>query len=157
MQQETVGRPMEILLIEDSLTDARLAIEALRDGSIKHRLTLVRDGQEAWEFLEKRGVFARAPRPDLILLDLQLPKRSGRELLSDIRQHEPLQSIPVVILTASAAHADMVRDEGLQVEGYLTKPIDVSSFVSLVRQLRHLWHADVILPTWRDDRSQPST
>ncbi len=146
MNQETVGRPMEILLIEDSLSDARLAIEALRAGEIKHRLSLVRDGSEAMEFLERHKMFVRAPRPDLILLDLQLPKRNGRDLLSFIRDHEGLKHIPVVILTASEAHEDVVRTEALQVDGYLVKPVDVAKFIALVRQLRHFWHADVILP-----------
>lgn len=146
MNQETVGRPMEILLVEDSLTDARLAIEALRQGDIKHRLTLVRDGNEATDFLERRGVFSRAPRPDLILLDLQLPKRDGRDLLTVVRNDGDLKAIPVVILTASKAHQDIVRSELLQVDGYLLKPLDVTEFVRLVRQLRHFWHADVILP-----------
>jgi len=146
MNQETVGRPMEILLVEDSLTDARLAIEALRHGEIKHRLTLVRDGAEATEFLERRGLFVRAPRPDLILLDLQLPKRDGRDLLTVVRDHEELKAIPVVILTSSKAHEDMVRSDQLQVDGYLVKPLDVGAFVRLIRQLKHFWHADVILP-----------
>ncbi|MCA9148266.1 MAG: response regulator [Planctomycetales bacterium] len=146
MNQETVGRPMEILLVEDSLTDARLAIAALRQGEIKHRLTLVRDGSEATEFLERRGVFSRAPRPDLILLDLQLPKRDGRDLLTVVREHDELKAIPVVILTSSKAHEDIVRGELLQVDGYLPKPLDVAEFVRLVRQLKHFWHADVILP-----------
>jgi CheY-like chemotaxis protein len=147
MKPETVGRPMEILLVEDSLTDARLAIEALKHGNIKHRLTLVRDGAEAMAFLERRGMFVRAPRPDLILLDLQLPKLDGREVLGAVRGEEDLKAIPVVILTASQAHADIVRSELLQVDGYLVKPLDVDEFVFLVRQLRHLWHADVILPS----------
>jgi CheY-like chemotaxis protein len=138
---------MEILLVEDSLTDARLAIEALRQGNIKHRLTLVRDGDEAMAFLERRGMFARAPRPDLVLLDLQLPQLDGRDVLSTLRADEKLRPIPVVILTASKAHADIVRSELLQVDGYLVKPLNVSEFLALVRQLKHLWHADVILPS----------
>jgi CheY-like chemotaxis protein len=146
MNQETVGRPMEILLVEDSLTDARLAIEALRDGAIKHRLTLVRDGVEAMEFLERRGMFCRAPRPDLILLDLQLPRRDGRDLLAAVRQHEELKAIPVVILTSSKANEEAVRGELLPVDSYLLKPLDAAKFITLVRQLKHLWHADVILP-----------
>jgi CheY-like chemotaxis protein len=147
MKPDRVGRPMEILLIEDSLTDARLAIEALRHGEIKHRLTLVRDGTEAMAFLERRGMFARVPRPDLILLDLQLPKLDGREVLAAVRREDDLKSIPVVILTASKAHEDIVRSELLQVDGYLVKPLNVSEFVTLVRQLKHFWHADVILPS----------
>ena len=147
MNLDTVGRPMEILLIEDSLTDARLAIEALKQGDIKHRLTLVRDGAEAMAFLERRGMFARAPRPDLILLDLQLPKLDGRDVLAALRGEEDLKSIPVVILTASKTHEDIVRSEALQVDGYLVKPLEVAEFVALIRQLRHFWHADVILPS----------
>jgi CheY-like chemotaxis protein len=138
---------MEILLIEDSLTDAKLAIEALRHGDIKHRMTLVRDGDEAIEFLHQRGLFARVPRPDLILLDLQLPKRGGRDVLTEIRREEQLKAIPVVILTSSKDHEDLIRNELLQVEGYLVKPLDIQAFVELVRQLRHFWHADVILPS----------
>jgi CheY-like chemotaxis protein len=144
---DAVGRPMEILLIEDSLTDAKLAIEALRHGDIKHRMTLVRDGNEAIEFLHQRGLFARVPRPDLILLDLQLPKRGGRDVLTAIRSEEQLKAIPVVILTSSKDHEDLIRNELLQVEGYLLKPLDIQAFVELVRQLRHFWHADVILPS----------
>src|SRR5580704_10029278 len=106
MMQETIGRPMEILLVEDNLSDARLAIESLREGQIKHRLTLICDGEEALEFLHREGRFARAPRPDLILLDLQLPKKGGREVLEDIKLDEALRSIPVVVLTASNPRGD---------------------------------------------------
>lgn len=147
MNHETVGRPMEILLVEDSLADARLAIEALKRGDIKHRLTLVRDGEEALEFLQQTGRFSRVPRPDLILLDLHLPKRDGREVLTAIRSDLDLKQIPVVILTASKAHEDLIRSELLQVDAYMVKPVDLEKFVELVRQLRHFWHADVILPT----------
>ena len=146
-QEEVVGRPMEILLVEDSLVDARLTIEALRRGGIKHRLTIIRDGQEAMEFLHQQGHFARAPRPDLILLDLQLPKKDGRDVLAEVKADLDLQSIPVVILSASQAHEDLLRSELLRVEGYMVKPIDLVKFVQLVRQLKDYWHADVILPT----------
>jgi CheY-like chemotaxis protein len=147
MNQDTVGRPMEVLLVEDNLDDARLAIEALRRGEIKHRLTLVRDGEEALEFLEQSGRFVHAPKPDLILLDLHLPKRDGREVLTAVRSELQLKQIPIVILTASKAHEDLVRSELLQVDAYMVKPVDLEKFVALVRQLRHFWHADVILPT----------
>ncbi|MCP4189827.1 MAG: response regulator [Planctomycetaceae bacterium] len=147
MDQDTVGRPMEILLVEDSLTDAKLAIEALRRGNIKHRLTLVRDGEEALEFLQREARFTHAPQPDLVLLDLHLPKRDGRDVLTSIRSELNLKQIPVVILTASKAHEDLVRSELLQVDAYMVKPVDLEKFVELVRQLRHFWHADVILPT----------
>ena len=147
MRADTVGRPMEILLVEDSLADARLTIEALRDGHVKHRLTLIRDGIEAHEFLYRQGRFAQAPRPDLILLDLHLPGMHGRDLLEDIKTDYDLRDIPVVILTASADQEDLLRSQFLQVESYLTKPVDMEKFLSVVRQLRRYWHADVILPS----------
>ncbi len=146
MNRETVGRPMEILLVEDSLSDARLAIEALRRGSVPHRLTLVRDGEEAMKFLRQEAHFARAPTPDLILLDLALPKKDGREVLTELRGDLQLRTIPVVVLTSSRAHEDMVRSEMLQVEGYMVKPVDFTKFMALVSELRDCWHADVILP-----------
>ena len=147
MNQETVGRSMEILLVEDSLVDARLAIEALKRGEIKHRLTLVRDGGEALEFLQRAGRFLQVPRPDLVLLDLHLPKRDGREVLASIRSEPDLKRVPVVVLTASEAHEDLVRSELLQVDAYMVKPVDLKKFVELVKQFKHFWHADVILPT----------
>jgi CheY-like chemotaxis protein len=116
---------MEILLVEDSLADARLTIEALRDGNVKHRLTLIRDGLEAREFLYREAKFAQAPRPDLILLDLHLPGMHGRELLEEIKADFDLREIPVVILTASADQEDVLRSQFLQVESYLTKPVDM--------------------------------
>jgi two-component system, chemotaxis family, response regulator Rcp1 len=147
MMQETIGRPMEILLIEDNLSDARLAIESLRDGQIKHRLTLICDGEEACEFLTRDGRFARAPRPDLILLDLELPKKGGRELLDEIKHDEALRSIPVVVLTASRIHEEILRAEHLQVETYITKPLALDKFLEVVRQLRRFWLTDMIVPT----------
>ncbi len=146
MTTDTVGRPMEILLIEDSLSDARLTIEALRRGKIKHRLTLVRDGEEALDFVHRRGKFASCPRPDLILLDLQLPKKDGRTVLCEIRADGVLDKIPVVILSASRAHQDMVKSEMLQVESYITKPVDLDKFLAVVRELKRFWLSDVILP-----------
>src|ERR1051326_8870209 len=125
MQTDIVGRPMEILMVEDNLADARLAIEALRDGNFKHRLTLVWDGDEAMTFLRREGGFARVPQPDLILLDLDLPKKDGRELLAEIREDAEFKSIPVVVLTASRLHEDRIRGELLQVEGYMNKPVDL--------------------------------
>ncbi|MCE9547949.1 MAG: response regulator [Planctomycetia bacterium] len=146
MLPDTVGRPMEILLVEDSLSDARLAIEALKEGRIIHRLSLVRHGTEAMEFLQQEGRFARAPRPDLVLLDLDLPGKDGREVLSEIKSDFELQHIPVVILTASRAHEDKLRGEMLHVDGYMVKPVELEKFLQLVRQLRRLWLDDVILP-----------
>lgn len=146
MGRETVGRPMEILLVEDNLSDARLTIEGLRAGKVKHRLTLVIDGDEALQFLHRQGKFARVPRPDLVLLDLELPRKDGREVLTEIRQSPELQNLPVVILTASEIHEDILRSEMLQVDSYITKPVDIDKFIAVVKQLKKFWLADVILP-----------
>ncbi|NOX54534.1 MAG: response regulator [Planctomycetes bacterium] len=146
MKSEAVGRPMEILLIEDSVTSARFTMGALRKGEIQHRLTWLRDGEDALEFLHRRGKFVRAPRPDLILLDLGLPKKDGREVLAEIKQDEDLKKIPVVILTASTAAEDVLISERLQVEGYLTKPVDLEKFLWLVKELKGYWLQGVILP-----------
>ncbi|GMQ80437.1 MAG: response regulator [Planctomycetia bacterium] len=146
MSSETVGRSMEILLVEDNLIDARLTIEALKEGQVKHRLTLVRDGIEALAFLRREGPFVRAPRPDLILLDLRLPGMDGREVLTIIKADDVLQRIPLVVLTGSEAQEDVLRAEELHVDGYLVKPMDMQKFITLVRRLKRFWHEDVILP-----------
>jgi len=146
MNKFVVGRPMEILLVEDSLTHARLTIGMLKKGRIRHRVTLVRDGQEALEFLYREGKFARAPRTDLMLLDLELPKLDGREVLARVKNDLDLQQIPVVVLTASEDEQDQVQSEMLQVDAYLNKPIDVDRFIAVVRELRRFWHSDLILP-----------
>jgi CheY-like chemotaxis protein len=138
---------MEILLIEDSLTAARVTMGALRNGQIKHRLTWLSDGNEALEFLFRRGKFVRAPRPDLVLLDLGLPGRDGREVLAEIRGEEDLRSIPVVVMTASTDEHDLAASEQLAVECYLTKPVDLAKFLFVIGELRRFWHADMILPT----------
>ena len=147
MSSNAVGRPMEILLVEDSLTSARVTIGALKRGGVQHRLTWLTDGAEAIEFLDRRGKFARAPRPDLILLDLELPGRNGREVLAEIKIDESLRSIPVVVLTSSTAEEDVETSRRLEVEGHMTKPVDLEKFLTLVRQLERFWHADMILPT----------
>src|SRR5262245_51401220 len=131
---EAVGRPMEILLVEDSLSDAQLAIEALKDGGVKHRLTLVRDGQEALNFLRRVAQFARAPRPDLVLLDLSLPRIDGREVLASLRETEDLAQLPVVVLTASSHHEDYLKTQMLDVDAYLIKPVDMEKFITVVRE-----------------------
>ena len=146
MTSETVGRPMEILLVEDDLEDAGLTIEALREGDVPCRVSLVRDGEEAMQFMHREGMFARAPRPDLILLDLKLPKKGGREVLTEIRADEQLQKIPVVVLTGSPTHRQILQEENLHVNEYLSKPVDNEQFVSTVRSLRKYLLSDVILP-----------
>ena len=147
MDTKLVGRPMEILLVEDGLMDARATIEALKSGDIKHRLTLVRDGEEAIEFLLQRDRFSRAPRPDLILLDLMLPKKSGMEVLSDIRGDLMLKDIPVVVLTASDAGEDRVKCQLMDVDSFINKPVNLEKFLSVVKQLKRFWLDDVILPS----------
>lgn len=145
--QPLTGRPMEILLVEDSLTDARLTIGALRRGCSQHRLTLVRDGEEALAFLRQAGIFVRAPRPDLILLDLLLPKKDGLDVLAEIKAEFDLKDIPVVILTSSDAPEDRSRCQLLQVENYITKPVNLEKFLAVVKNLRDHWRSDVIVPT----------
>lgn len=147
MSANTVGRPMEILLVEDSLTAARLTMGGLRKGNVQHRLTWLTDGEEALEFLRQQGKFSHAPRPDLILLDLTLPKKDGREVLQDIKADDDLAKIPVVVLTGSTAQEDVEASERLQVEAYITKPVDLEKFLKLVQDLSRFWHADMILPT----------
>ncbi|MCA9268986.1 MAG: response regulator [Planctomycetales bacterium] len=140
------GRPMEILLVEDSQPDAAMTMRALKEGRFRHRLSVTTDGQEALEFLRREGRFARAPRPDLLLLDLQLPRMDGRELLKEIRSDETIAEIPVVVMTSSPDHEELIRAEHLAVEDYLTKPIDPAGFIDLIRRLRDYWRADVVLP-----------
>ncbi len=146
MAHGTIGRPMEILLVEDDLDDAGMTIEALRNGEVPCRISLVCDGEEALEFLFQRGKFRRALRPDLILLDLQLPKLDGREVLLKVRSEEKLQQIPVVVLTSSLPHREILQKENLRVESYLAKPVDLAEFSRVVKSLRKFMLADVLLP-----------
>lgn len=141
------GRPMEILLVEDGLLDARITIEALREGNLQHRLTLVRDGEEAIEFLRKQGRFARAPTPDLVLLDLMLPKKTGLEVLADLRGDASFQDLPVVVLTASEDEEDRNSCERFRVDSYIHKPVNLGKFLTIVKELKRCWRDDVILPS----------
>ena len=138
---------MEILMAEDSLLDARLAMEALRRGEIQHRLTLVRDGEEAIEFLRQQGKFARAPRPDVILLDLLMPKKSGFEVLEEIKGDYDLKGIPVVVMTASDHEEDRAKCDVYEVESFIKKPLKLDSFLQVVKELKRFWLNDVILPS----------
>jgi two-component system, chemotaxis family, response regulator Rcp1 len=141
-----IGRPMEVLLVEDDLEDAGMTIDALRQGEVPCRVSLVRDGEEAVEFAFRRGRFRRAPLPDLILLDLGLPKLNGREVLVQLKADETLQRIPVVILTSSPAHREILAEENLHVESYLVKPVDFDQFRGVVKSLRKYMLSDVLLP-----------
>ncbi|HUS38465.1 MAG: response regulator [Pirellulales bacterium] len=146
MSNALVGRPMEILLIEDSPSDARLTKEALQGSSIKHRLTIVRDGQEAMKFLHRDDWFSQAPKPDLVLLDLNLPRKDGREVLEEIRADYEFKDVAVVILTGSPDEYDVLQGQLFHVDGYLTKPVDMERFIALVKELKAYWHKDVVLP-----------
>ncbi|HVC96311.1 MAG TPA: response regulator [Pirellulales bacterium] len=146
MSSETIGRPMEILLVEDGLVDAQVTIAALKKGQVRHRLTLIRDGEEALEFLLRQGKFARAPRPDLVLLDLGLPKLDGRQVLARVKASDELKSLPIVIMTSSDDEEDRVQSELLGVDGFIIKPVDLEKFIQVVRQLRRFLHSEVILP-----------
>ncbi|MBC8117670.1 MAG: response regulator [Candidatus Saccharimonas sp.] len=143
MTHETVGRPMEILLVEDSLTFARLAIGALKNGQVPHRLTWLTDGADAWEFLKRRGPYANAPRPDLLLLDLKLPGLDGTELLARLRADGDLKTLPVIVMTGEG---DSFSASGLPVEAFLTKPLAFDKFIEIVRKLSAFWQADMLTP-----------
>ena len=146
MFQSAIGRPMEILLVEDSLVAAKFAIGALQRSGIRHRLTWCSDGLEATTFIMQQKRFALAPRPDLILLDLNLPGCSGRDILKQVRGTDHLKNIAVVVMTAESGPADAHELDGLEVQGYLVKPVDVNNFVSLIEQLKSYWKAAMILP-----------
>lgn len=146
MSRDTVGRPMEILLVEDNPEDAGTTVRALKQGDLECRVSLVVDGEEAMTFLKRAGIFARAPRPDLILLDMQLPKKDGRQVLTEIRADDELKSIPVVVLTASLVHKTILEGEKLHVNGFMTKPVSLEQFIGMVKSLRRSWLADIVLP-----------
>ena len=147
MKQDTIGRPMEILLVEDVLSSARLTIGALKKSPVQHRMTWLNDGTEAINFLHRKGKYSHAPHPDLILLDLGLPGCNGKEILADVRADDELKKIPVVILTASTAEEDHDETEKLQVQGYLTKPVNLERFLGLVKELKQYWKEDMVLPS----------
>jgi len=138
-------RRMEILLVEDNFDDARVTMQALHDEKIDCRISLMCDGEEALQYLHQAGVFTQAPRPDLILLDMQLPKKDGRQVLSEIRQDEQLKDIPVIVLTASAVMRAVLEGQRLRVDGYMTKPVSWQQFVDVVKSLRRAWLTESIL------------
>lgn len=140
------GRPIEILMVEDNPGDVRLTKEALKDAKVSNTLRVVEDGAAALDYLHRRGVHADAPRPDLILLDLNLPKKNGREVLEEIKQDANLKSIPVVILTTSQAEEDVVRAYSLHANCYITKPVDFTQFAKIVRTIEDFWLSIVTLP-----------
>jgi len=140
------GRPIEILLVEDNPGDVRLTIEALKEAKVRNHLSVAKDGVEALAFLRREGSYADAVRPDLILLDLNLPRKDGREVLSEIKADASLRAIPVVILTTSQAEQDIVRSYELHANCYITKPVDLDQFITVVRSIEDFWLTIVTLP-----------
>ena len=140
------GRPIEILLVEDNPGDVRLTKEALHEGKVYSNLHWARDGVEALEFLRQEGAHRAAPRPDIILLDLNLPKKDGREVLSAIKSDEQLMQIPVVVLTTSSAEEDVFRSYKLHANCYVTKPVDLDKFLQVVKSIDTFWLTVVTLP-----------
>jgi two-component system, chemotaxis family, response regulator Rcp1 len=146
MMTEPVA-PIDILLIEDNPGDVRLTVEALKEGKVHNRLSVVADGVEALAFLRREGQYADAPRPDVILLDLNLPKKDGREVLGEIKADERLRRIPVVVLTTSKAEQDILESYSLHANCYITKPVDLEQFITVVRSIEDFWLTIVKLPT----------
>jgi chemotaxis family two-component system response regulator Rcp1 len=140
------GECIDILLVEDSEGDARLAIEAMKDSKIRNNLYRAVDGEDAMAFLRKEGKYAKSPRPDLILLDLNLPRKDGREVLNEIKSDDSLKRIPVVILTVSSAEEDILKTYNLHANCFITKPIDLDQFIKVVRSIESFWLTIVKLP-----------
>lgn len=140
------SRPVEILLVEDNPGDVRLTREALKEGKVRNNLSVVTDGVEALAYLRREGKYAEAVRPDLILLDLNLPRRDGREVLAEIKADTRLRLIPVVILTSSQAEQDIARAYDLHANCYVTKPVDLDQFIKVVNSIEDFWFAIVKLP-----------
>jgi len=135
-----------ILLVEDNPADVRLTQEALKNGKVKHNLYVVTDGVEAMEFLRREGVYPDAPRPDIILLDLNMPRKDGREVLAEIRANPELTGIPVVILTTSQDEADILNTYDQFANGYIVKPVDLEQFFTIIKSLKQFWMSIVKLP-----------
>ncbi len=140
-------RPVEILLVEDNPGDVRLTREALKEGKVRNNLNVVGDGVEALAYLRREGKYAGTVRPDLILLDLNLPKKDGREVLVEIKQDPSLRLIPVVILSSSPAEQDILRAYDLHANCYVTKPVDLDQFITVVKSIENFWFTIVKLPS----------
>ncbi len=147
MERQSLGRTVEILLVEDNPGDVRLTVEALKDGKVSNNMNVVKDGFEAMDFLLRRHQYKEAPRPDLILLDLNLPKKDGREVLTEIKESPDLRRIPVVILTTSKDEADILKSYDLHANCYITKPVDFDLFMKAVQSIENFWFSIVKLPS----------
>jgi CheY-like chemotaxis protein len=146
MQTSKNVRPVQILLVEDNPGDVGLTIEALKEAKVLNKLTVVKDGIEALSLLRRQGQHAHAARPDLILLDLNLPKKDGREVLAEIKADDNLKRIPVIILTTSQNEQDVVKSYNLHANCYITKPLDLDQFIKVVKSIEDFWLGIVVLP-----------
>ena len=140
------GRSIEILLVEDNPGDVRLTLEAMREAKVRNRMHVVEDGVEAMEFVRRAGRFGEAPRPDLVLLDLNLPKMDGRSVLAELKADPDLRRIPVVVLTTSRSEEDVLRAYDLHANCYVTKPVSFEQFMHVIRQIDEFWIKVVTLP-----------
>ncbi len=146
MSHPPAQKPIEILMVEDSPTDAQLTIEALHAAKVANRLSHVEDGVEALRFLRQQDPYVGAPRPDLILLDLNLPRKDGREVLEELKRDPDLKVIPVVVLTTSRSEQDVLRSYQLHANCYITKPVDFTQFMEVVKSIEQFWLTIVTLP-----------
>jgi CheY-like chemotaxis protein len=147
-QSRSIGAaaPIDILLVEDSAGDIRLTVEALKEGKILNTLSVARDGVEAMAFLRQEGKYANSPRPDLILLDLNLPRKDGRQVLTEIKEDDSLRRIPVVVLTTSQAEQDILKSYDLHANCYVVKPVELEQFMTVVQSIESFWLRIVKLP-----------
>jgi len=145
MRIENYGRPVNVLIVEDNPGDVRLTLEALKESKIRNNVNVAYDGVEALEYLRREGKYSDAERPDLILLDLNLPRKDGREVLAEIKEDHQLRRIPVVVLTTSTAEADIFRTYDLHANCYITKPVDMDQFIHVVQTIEDFWFTIVKL------------
>lgn len=144
---DRVIREAEVLLVEDNPADIRLTREAMKEGHVLNHLHVVTDGEEALLFLKRKPPYEQAPRPDLVLLDLNLPKKSGRDVLAEIKQDPELLNIPIVVLTTSKADEDVAETYQLRANCFITKPVDLDKFIHVIQQIESFWLSVVRLPT----------
>jgi len=146
MSVKNIGSAVEILLVEDNPGDVRLTIEALKESKILNKLNVVDDGIEALAYLNKEGKYKDRPHPDLIILDLNLPRKDGREVLAEIKEHKDFKRIPIVILTISEAEEDILKTYQLHANCFITKPVDINQFIKVVKSVSNFWFNIVKLP-----------
>jgi chemotaxis family two-component system response regulator Rcp1 len=146
MEINAKAKVAEILLVEDNPGDVRLTLEASKENKMYNNISVVNDGVEALAFLRRKGDYSKVPRPDIILLDLNLPKKDGREVLEDIKVDDNLKSIPIIVLTTSQSEEDILRAYGLNANSYITKPVDLDQFIRVVKSIEDYWFSIVKLP-----------